>query len=70
MIVSDYGRDQEFVLSEREYRLFKQLGTVMDMTFNLAAGDYEIRTVLGDLNSGKISTLRQSVKVDAVLKQP
>jgi len=68
MIVADYRQDYGLALDEAGYQEFLRVGTASGMTLALPPGKYQIRTVLRDSGSGKMSTLREPLKVDSLSK--
>ena len=63
MIMADYGRDYRLALDGAGYQEFRLIGSAWNVTLPLPPGKYQIRTVLRDMNSGKMSTLREPLEV-------
>jgi VWFA-related protein len=68
MIIDHFGRDCRLAVDEAGYKEFLRTGTDAGMTLALPPGKYRLRTVLRDLGSGKMSTLREPLEVEAFPK--
>jgi hypothetical protein len=64
MIIDEYWQDHRLALDGAGYREFLRVGTSFGLTLALPSGEYQIRAVLRDLGSGKMSTLREPLKID------
>lgn len=62
-IVSDYGQDYRLTFDEARYQEFLQVGSRLAMTFKLPPGKYQVKTVLRDIGTGKMSTVREDVEI-------
>jgi len=66
MIVRDYRQDYRLSLDEAGYRDFLKRGSNISLNVKLAPGKYRIKTVLRDLDSGKMSTRQAALYVPAL----
>jgi hypothetical protein len=62
-IVTDYEQDYRLSFDEARHREFLRAGSDIKMTFKLPAGKYQLKTVLREVSSGKMSTLREALDV-------
>jgi hypothetical protein len=58
-IVSDYKQDYRLSFDEAKHKEFLLGGSSLNLTLKLPAGKYQLKTVLREVSSGKMSTQRE-----------
>ncbi len=62
-MLANHGGSYRFALNDVEYRRFLDVGSSLQIEFTLRPGKYRMRTVLLDLNGGKMSSRHAAVDI-------